>query len=78
MEEKDNVVPFANLKKIASSIAQTQNAKGAVVITLQENGTVNIGASNVESAALRYALNVGIYHTFIMDLEKGLEGEEGQ
>ena len=73
---EDNVLPFGNLKKIASSIAQTQNAKGAVVITFNDDGTISIGANNVDSAALRYALNVGIYHTFLMDVEKQAEGEE--
>lgn len=70
-----NILPFSDLKKIASSLAQTQNAIGAIVIVFK-NDSISIGASDVDHDQLLYALNMGIYHTINYKIENQMETED--
>ena len=60
MEGRPNLSPI-DLKRMAGSIAASYGDKGAVVITVGDDG-FRIGVSNLTDRELQDALCVGIHH----------------
>ena len=64
MTTSPNILPL-DLKRMAASIAANYGDKGAVVITVGDDG-FRIGVSNLTDRELHDALCVGIHHCVLM------------
>ena len=54
-----------NLKKMASSIARNKGDKGAIIITMGNEGT-SIGVSGLDDREIQEALCTAIYYNFLV------------
>jgi hypothetical protein len=62
-----NVHPI-DLERMARSIAQAHGDKGAIVITVREDG-VRIGVHGLDAREIQDALCVGLFYNFVKEAE---------
>lgn len=62
-----NVRPI-DLERMARSIAQAYGDKGAIIITVGENG-VRIGIHGLDAREIQDALCVGLFYNFVKDID---------
>lgn len=60
----NNIISISKLRKIAKSVAQNNNVKGAIVITLgndEEHNKISVGVNNLTPPQVRYCLGFAIH-----------------
>ena len=66
MTNLGKVVPISGLRQMAASVAATHGDKGAVIISVGEDG-VRIGVEGLTPSELREALCVALHYSFVFE-----------